>query len=415
MNMPVCALTLIASFLIAASAALAAEAGPYEKDPAAIRILENADAAMRQRSGISFHASYFGTHTSRGRMDADVLLRRETGLDDTMGTVAYRVRADVIATDPPYGNAALPARYTLLDRPEKAELLDPAAQTIHVATGMGRYALNAGAVGTLIPPQYLREDPLKMEIADNIGALYLGLDVVDGVESEVVWLKFPDTSGFGEQILYFGSKDHLLCKVTFTAPRAVIRERTGTAPEATYPTVHFDLTLTGLRVLREIEDSRFAVARDGLREVNFDAAPLVGNPGPQWTLRTADGTVSAADLRGQVAYLFFWASWCPTCHLYMPEVQRIHDEFDDVRVIAINAFDRDDAMQYVRDLGYTFEVALNGSDLLVRQFRFVGQPALVVLDRDGVIRHRQLAPALAGADAVRDLLDRLVPGEESAP
>lgn len=407
MKLPGYILLLIAWLSGPVSTAVAADAGPYEKDPTAIAILENADAAIRQLRGISFRSSYFGTHTSRGRMAADVLLRRESGLDDTMGTIAYRVRANVVAADPPYGLATLPGRYTLLDGPARAELVDPESKTVQVATGTARYALNAAGVGTLIPPQYLRENPLTMEIADNIGALHLGRDVVDGVDTDVVWLKFTDTSGFGEQLLYFGTEDHLLRKVTFTAPQVVIRERTGTAPEASFPTVHFDLTLTELRVRGDIDDARFAVARDGLQEVDFNAAPLVGNPGPPWTLRTADGTISSTDLRGQVAYLFFWASWCPTCHVYMPEVQRVHDEFDDVRVIAINAFDRDDAMRYVRDLGYTFEVALDGDDVLVHDFRFPGQPALVVLDRNGIIRHREIAPAPAGADAIRELIGKL--------
>lgn len=402
-----CVFLPIVLFALATTPSAADRPPPYEQDPAAITILEKADAAIRKLPGVAFHASYFGTHTSRGRMAADVLLRRDGGADEAMGTIAYRVRSEVTATDPPYGYGTLPRRYVLLDGPDAAELVDPAARTVHVATGQGRYALNAAGVGTLIPPQYLRTDPLKMEMSDNVGALYLGTEVVDGVDSDVVWLKFPDTTGFGEQLLYFGAEDHLLRKVIFTAPRAVIRERTDTAPEATYPTVHFELTLTRLEVAGEIDESHFSVASDGYREVNFDAAPLVGNPGPAWTLQTAGGTVSSAELRGQVAYLFFWASWCPNCHLYMPEVQRVHDEFEQVRVIAINAFDRDDAMRYIRDLGYTFEVAFDGDDLLVNRLRFIGQPALVVLDRDGVIRHRELVPRLEGAGAVRDLLGKL--------
>jgi len=390
-----------------------ADGQPYEKDPAAIAILEQADAAIRALPGISYQAAYFGTHTSRGRMGADVLLRREDALDETMGTIAYKVRSEVVATDPPYGQASLPGRYTLLDGTDGAKLVDPAQGTIHLAAGMSRYALNIGGVGTVIPPQYVRVDPLKMEIEDSIGASYLGTDLVDGISTDVLWLKFPDVSGFGEQLLYFGSKDHLLRKVTFTAPRVVIRERTESAPEATYPTVHFDLTLSRLRVMHEINEARFSISPDRYREVDFDDRPLVGNPGPQWTLRTtAGGAVSSADLRGQVTYLFFWASWCPNCHTYMPEVQRIHDEFGDVRVISVNAFDRDDAMQYIRELGYTFNVALDGDELLVHQFRFIGQPALVVLDREGVIRHRELVPRLDQANEVRELLGELL-GESS--
>ena len=381
----------------------------YDKEDAAIAVLQRANTAIRALPGIAFHASYFGTHTSRGRLGADVLLRRDDSLDDAMGTIAYRVRADVVAQDPPYSHGTLPERYTLLDGPDRAALIDHAERAVTYANGQSRYALNIGGVVTLIPPQYLRPEPLTMEIDDSIGARHLGSEVVDGVETEVVWLKFEDTSGFGEQLLYFGSDDGLLRKVVFTAPRVVVSERTESSPEATYPTIHFELTLTELRVVREIDDARFTAAHEGYREVVFDDLPVVGARMPDWTLsNAAGGTVSAADLRGQVAYLFFWASWCPVCHLYLPEVQRIHEDFDDVRVIAINAFDRDDALQYIRELGYTFEVALDGDRLLVDQLRFIGQPALVVVDRDGIIRHRELAPRRDKAGEVRAMLSGLV-------
>ena len=39
-----------------------------------------------------------------------------------------------------------------------------------------------------------------MEIDDSIGARHLGSEDVEGVETDVVWLKFEDTSGFGEQV-----------------------------------------------------------------------------------------------------------------------------------------------------------------------------------------------------------------------
>lgn len=130
--------------------------------------------------------------------------------------------------------------------------------------------------------------------------------------------------------------------------------------------------------------------------------------GPDWTLPTGPaGTVSSTDLRGQVAYLFFWASWCPTCHSYLPEVQKIHDDYEDVQVLAVNAYDRDDALRYIRDI-YFFEVALRGDALLGSEFQFVGLPALVIPDRNGVIRHRELAPRIDQAAEIQSLIRELV-------
>jgi thiol-disulfide isomerase/thioredoxin len=381
--------------------------GPYRKDPDALSILQRADLAIRELPGLSFKSDYLGSFTARGRVSAEVLLRRDGGSDDVMRTISYRVKSDVSAVEMPYTDH-LPQRYTLVDGPEGTSLIDRDERVVHVATGTDRQSLNSGAISSVILPQYLRSDPLKMEMEDSIGAAYLGTQVVHGVKTDVVWLKFEETSGYGEQLLYFGAEDHLIRKATLTSPQVVVSARSEDQPEATFPTMHFDLTLSDLTVLPSISDEQFAARSDGFRQVRV-SPPGVGQAGPDWTLQTGTGgTVSSADLRGQVAYLFFWASWCPTCHLYLPEVQKIHDEYKNVRVLAVNAYDRDDALRYIRDMNYTFDVALRGDDLLGNQFQFVGLPALVILDRNGIVRHRELVPTVGQGGEIQSLIRALV-------
>jgi thiol-disulfide isomerase/thioredoxin len=168
-----------------------------------------------------------------------------------------------------------------------------------------------------------------------------------------------------------------------------------------------ELTLTELQVLPEAPDSLFEIPEDSYRVMPTSNRPTVGSQGPDWTLPLpGGGTISSTSLRGNVALLFFWASWCPTCHGYFPEIQRIHETYPaSVRVLAINAFDRDDAMAYIREHGYSFDVALDGDDLLANQLGFIGQPALLLLDRDGVIRYRKLGP---GDSELLPLIEALI-------
>lgn len=407
MNRFVNAAVCLVAILLCSDAYASDAQRPYEKDPKAIAIMQRADSAIRELKGLSFKADYIGSFTTRGRVSADVLVRRDGGSDDVMGTITYRARADVSAIEAPYVDH-LPARYTLLDGPTGATLIDPDERVVRLATGEDRPTLNAGALGSLILPQYLRPEPLKIEIEDSIGAAHLGTQRVHGVETDVVWLKFEDTSGYGEQLLYFGVDDHLLRKATFTSPRVVVSAASANRPEATFPTMHFDLTLSELEVLPNVADGKFSISTDGFRQIRLDP-PVVGQASPEWSLPTgAGGTVSLGDFGGQVTYLFFWASWCPTCHVYLPEVQKIHDDFKDVQVLAVNAYDRDDALRYVQNLNYTFDVAVRGDDLLGNEFQFVGLPALVIIDGDGVIRHRELAPSVDEAGEIRSLLRSLV-------
>ncbi|MFZ5822804.1 MAG: TlpA family protein disulfide reductase, partial [Bacillota bacterium] len=48
--------------------------------------------------------------------------------------------------------------------------------------------------------------------------------------------------------------------------------------------------------------------------------------------------VTLADLKGQVVFLNFWATWCPPCKAEMPEMEQLHQEMGDkVRIVALGA------------------------------------------------------------------------------
>ena len=376
----------------------------YRKQPEAIEILKRADKAMSSVHGIEFETRYLGGFTARGRMDSRVLLRRETGVDAVMQTVAHSVRIEVEAYEAPYAQEHYPRRYTLVETDGESLLMDPAARTVHAARGEHRRRLNYGALASGLPPQYLRPDPLRFEIEESIAVGYLGKTTLEGEECHLVWLKFSDESGLGEQMLYFGASDFLLRRVTVMAPETAIPG----GGHASNPSLYIDLTLRAVRRLTEMPDSAFDVPLEDFELITLDDGPSVGDLAPDWSLLLpSGGRVTSEELHGSVVVLYFWASWCPTCHRYMPAIQRIHDHFaGSVRVLAVNAFDRDDALAHIRERGYSFEVALRGDELLTEGFGFPGQPAMVVIDRAGRIRYRALARD-PGEESVLSLLAEL--------
>lgn len=56
-------------------------------------------------------------------------------------------------------------------------------------------------------------------------------------------------------------------------------------------------------------------------------AQAVGSSAPAFELPTADKPVRLADLKGQVVYVDFWASWCVPCKLSFPFMNDMHAKY----------------------------------------------------------------------------------------
>ena len=51
----------------------------------------------------------------------------------------------------------------------------------------------------------------------------------------------------------------------------------------------------------------------------------VGKPAPDFTLVDRQGkTWTLSQLKGQVVFINFWATWCPPCREEMPSMQRLY-------------------------------------------------------------------------------------------
>jgi len=111
-----------------------------------------------------------------------------------------------------------------------------------------------------------------------------------------------------------------------------------------------------------------------------------GTTPPAFSGRTLDGSLSLMDIRGRVALLNFWASWCAECRHEMPVLQRLHEDFGPrgLAVVGINA--REEAAtlrRYATDLRLTFPLVLDRDGTINNQYGVVGLPTTFLLGRDG--------------------------------
>ncbi|MEK9134271.1 MAG: DsbE family thiol:disulfide interchange protein [Pseudomonadota bacterium] len=125
-------------------------------------------------------------------------------------------------------------------------------------------------------------------------------------------------------------------------------------------------------------------------------SPLIGKPLPAFSLTTvADPArkVSRDDLHGRVYLLSVWASWCVACREEHPLLNELTSR-KAVTIIGLNYKDkREDALRWLGALGNPYELSLSDQDgRLGIDLGVYGVPETFVIDKQGVIRYKQIGP-----------------------
>ena len=137
---------------------------------------------------------------------------------------------------------------------------------------------------------------------------------------------------------------------------------------------------------------------------------------PNLELKDVSGkTQKVSDLRGSIALVNFWATWCGPCQEELPMLSRLAAEYSDkkVRFIAVSADEARDRARLDRFLE-THKLGMDvwvGGNVYMLDRADLGKelPATMILDADGQVVARMLGEAREAE--VRSVLDWLVGGK----
>ncbi len=130
-------------------------------------------------------------------------------------------------------------------------------------------------------------------------------------------------------------------------------------------------------------------------------SPLIGKPLPHFdlpVLQDPGKTVDNADLRGHVVLINLWASWCVSCREEHPLLVALAHQHV-VPIIGVSYKDKPaDALAELKVSGdpYT-EDLLDANGQTAIDWGVYGVPETFVLDRNGIIRYKQIGPITPGA------------------
>jgi thiol-disulfide isomerase/thioredoxin len=121
-------------------------------------------------------------------------------------------------------------------------------------------------------------------------------------------------------------------------------------------------------------------------------------PAPAFTLTTLNNPapLTLDSLKGRVVVLDFWGTWCEPCMAEMPSVLRVHREYQsnrDVVFLAVNPGWHDDTPDKIRTTvqqkHIDMPIVLDNTGA-TKTLNVSGLPTLIVIDRDGHIRMRDI-------------------------
>ena len=132
------------------------------------------------------------------------------------------------------------------------------------------------------------------------------------------------------------------------------------------------------------------------RDPHTVPSPLINKPAPDFRLAQLHDpttTFTAEEMRGKVWLLNVWASWCVSCRDEHPLLVELA-ESKAAPIYGMNYKDRrEDALAWLNDFGDPYLLSASDTDGRIGiNYGVYGVPETYLIDREGVIRYKQIGP-----------------------
>jgi len=267
----------------------------------------------------------------------------------------------------------------------------------------------------------LAEDPLQNMRVGLIEVKEAGNEQLDGISTTLINMKkttvsivgmmfgnMPNTELLIPVRLWIGNNDKLIHKMAYDLDMEQfltnLPDDQRKRMEEYYKGMKITITEThkGIEIDPVFQEDDFTfVPPEGIKLVKNFSPPsrprpedsdLMNSPAPGFTLKDLEGQKTRlADLKGKVALIHFWATWCGPCVNAMPHVQGLYKKYadEDVIVLGINSWERDhDKVEpFLKKLDITYKVLLDSDNKVIDEYRVSGIPTFFIIDKKGIIRY----------------------------
>ncbi|MBS2011640.1 MAG: TlpA family protein disulfide reductase [Deltaproteobacteria bacterium] len=121
-----------------------------------------------------------------------------------------------------------------------------------------------------------------------------------------------------------------------------------------------------------------------------DGPAEVGKPAPDLSITTVNGkgSVSMESLKGKVAVIDFWATWCGPCKQSFPKLEELAKKFSGkVEIVGVSVDDsKDGVAEFAKEHGATFPIGWDDGHTIANRWKVGTMPTTYVVDSTGTVR-----------------------------
>jgi thiol-disulfide isomerase/thioredoxin len=137
-------------------------------------------------------------------------------------------------------------------------------------------------------------------------------------------------------------------------------------------------------------------------------------PAPEFELENvAGGKLKAADLKGKVSVIDFWATWCEPCIAEIPRFNELHSQYPNVQVVGITVMSpHEDIKPKVDELKMKYTVLVGNDDVSDGFGGLIGFPTTFVVTKDWQIYKKYLGALPNKQERIRKDIETLLAAEQ---
>jgi cytochrome c biogenesis protein CcmG/thiol:disulfide interchange protein DsbE len=117
----------------------------------------------------------------------------------------------------------------------------------------------------------------------------------------------------------------------------------------------------------------------------------VGNPAPDLSIQTINGKgkISNDSLKGKIAIVDFWATWCAPCKTSFPKLEELSKKHSGkVEIVGVSVDDEKNGVaDFAKENGATFAIGWDEGHSIAERWKVKSMPTTVILDASGTVRH----------------------------